>query len=331
MDLGLRTAYLTLAASILAAPALQAQNINVSPIATNWRTLDWTEEANTIKVIPPANITYYQMGRVRVPADTSDYVGPAPWTAAWSNVPLYPYLSREFDTPPPTSQLTWASPYYSLGLVDMASSTRQIQSRTFSSGSARSAINYSVRVEHYGSTPLDYFVQLQHPKIQIGASPAYTLQPGGPGGGGGTYLYYSPDAARARGSVDVLVDGLPVWSSESTYMYPEGIASYPWDKKNNSWGNPLTDGGVSKLYLGKLYAGQSITITFVVHSDTFVDADTCGTSPGGFNSPDQKHCFDLTGTVQLQSQTSGPVGITVFAKSLNTMPITSIPINFPIL
>ena len=78
-------------------------------------------------------------------------------------------------------------------------------------GWARSAVNYSVRVEHSSSTPLDYFVLLQHPKFLLGVQAAYTLQPNG---FGGDYLYKSPDAARARAAVDVLVDGRPVWSSE---------------------------------------------------------------------------------------------------------------------
>ena len=139
-----------------------------------------------------------------------------------------------------------------------------------------------------------------------------------------------PNAARARAAVDVLVDGLPVWSSESTYMYPEGTASYAWDKRLTSWGNTLVDNGETKLYLGKLYPGQSITITFVVRTDTFVNADSCGTAYGiGFNVPDQKTCFDLSQTVDLPFDGSGPPGISVYAKSLNTSPFLAIPIYWP--
>ena len=54
----------------------------------------------------------------------------------------------------------------------MAPSPKKVQSRNFSTGWARSAVNYSVKVEHYGSTPLDYFVALQHPKFTLGVSPA---------------------------------------------------------------------------------------------------------------------------------------------------------------
>jgi hypothetical protein len=127
--------------------------------------------------------------------------------------------------------------------------------------------------------------------------------------------------------VDVLVDGLPVWSTESTYMYPENSAHYAWDKRMTSWGNALVANGQTKLYLGKLQAGKGITITFVVRTDTYVDAAICGTATGGSNSPDQKRCFDLTQTVELPNPASGPVGISVYAKNLNT---TASPLGHPV-
>lgn len=331
MDLKPRFTSLALAVWILAVPSLRADNLNVSPIAISGRNLDWTEEGNTLKWPGGAIYSYYQMGRARIQSETSDYFAPGPWSAAWQNSPSYPAFSRHADTPAATQQLTWASPYYSLAKVDMGSTPKRVQSRNFSTGWARSAVNYSVRVEHTSATPLDYFVVLQHPKFLLGVQAAYTLQPGGPGGGGGTYLYKSPDAARARAAVDVLVDGLPVWSSESTYMYPDGDASYPWDKRLTSWGNTPVDNGQTKLYLGKLQAGKAITITFVVRADTYVDADNCGTSYGGWNSPDEKRCFDLTQTVELPTLPTGPVGISVYGKDLNTTPfLLSSPIYWPL-
>ncbi|MCX6626234.1 MAG: hypothetical protein NTW28_01205, partial [Candidatus Solibacter sp.] len=167
-------------------------------------------------------------------------------------------------------------------------------------------------------------------KLSVSVSPAYTLQPGGPGGGGGTYLYKSPVAARARAAVDVLVDGLPVWSSESTYMYPEALANYPWDRRMTSWGNTPVDNGQTKLYLGKLVAGKAITISFIVRTDTWVNADACGTAYGmGFNTPDEKRCFDLIATADLPSPALGPVGISVYGKNLNTSPfLLSNPIDW---
>ena len=122
--------------------------------------------------------------------------------------------------------------------------------------------------------------------------------------------------------MDVLVDGLPVWSSESTYMYPEGTANYPWDKVETTWGNTVTANGQTRLYLGKLYTGQAITITFIVRTDAHAAADKCGSAYWGGGSPPEKRCFDLSQTVQLTSPGtgSGPVSFSVYAKPLNTLP-----------
>jgi hypothetical protein len=318
-----------LVVSIFAIPALWAENLNVSPIAISGRSINWTEEAGALKIIGAATFTYSQVGHARIQQEPNDYFVVAPWSAAWLNSPSHPVLSRQANTPAPTSSLTWASPYYSLAKIDMAATPTVVSSRNFTTGWARSVMNYSVHVEHNSSTPLDYFVLLDNPKYLLGVSPGYTLQPGGPGGGGGTYLYKSPNAARARAAVDVLVDGLPVWSSESNYMYPEGTADYPWDKLLSTWGNTVTENGQTKLYLGKMSAGKAITVTFVVRSDTFVDGDGCGTAYGGWNTPDEKRCFDLTQTVQLPHvSNSSPVGISLYAKNLNTTPIL---IGYPIL
>lgn len=329
MDLKLRLTCLPLVISMFAASSLRGDNLNVSAIAIGGRNLDWTEEANTLRAAPGATISYYQLGRARVSADPTDYVAPGPWSAAWQNSASYPVVSRQVNTPAPTSQLTWASPYYSLAKVDMAASPKRVQSRNFSTGSASSAVNYSVRIDHYSSTPLDYFVVLEHPKSTLGISPAYTLQPNG---SGGTYLPINPHGARARAAVDVMVDGLPVWSSESTYMWEELADFDAGDKRLTSWGNTLVENGETRLYLGKLQAGKSITISFIVRSDTWVDADTCGTAYAtGFNTPDVRHCFDLTQTVDLPSLSSGPAGIWVYAKNLNTTPVViGTPVNWPL-
>ena len=107
-------------------------------------------------------------------------------------------------------------------------------------------------------------------------------------------------------------------------MYPEG--NYASEKRVTLWGNTPVESGTTKLYLGKLQAGKAFTITFVVLTDTRVDANTCGTAYGGWNTPDEKSCFDLTQTVEFPNPSTGPVGISVYAKSLNTTPNLYVPI-----
>jgi hypothetical protein len=325
MNMTPRFKCLPLVLAITTTPALYPEELNVSPIATAGRNLSWTEEAAAPRVRGGAVYTFFQMGRARVEGDLNDYFAIGPWSAAWQNSPAYPALSREVPTPAATPQLTWASPYYREAKIDMESFPKRVASHTFSSGWAKSAVNYSVRVAHYSATALDYFVLLKHPKYLRGIQFAYTLQPNS---SGGVYLYKSPTSARARAAVDVLVDGLPVWSSESTYMYrPDGTINQSTDKRETTWGNTVTANGETKLYLGKLSAGKSITITFVVRTDAHADADECGTEYGGWNTPNKKRCFDLTQTVELTSNTTGPVSFSVYGKDLNTTPM---PVTIPI-
>jgi hypothetical protein len=312
--------------AILQIAVSSAENLNVSRIAIAPRSIDWTEEANAPIVIGSwATFDYWQVGHARIHADTMDwYVNP--WSQVnWTSSPTSPNTMRQLVTPPPTSSLKYSSPYYQLAKVDMTPNPKIVQSRTYSTGSAQSAVNYSIKVSHGSAQPLDYFIYLYHPKILTGVQAAYTLQPGGPGGSGGTYLYKFPTTASSRGAVDVLVDGLPVWSNESMYMYPDGTAEWAWDKLFTKWGNPLVDNGTTKLYIGRIAANTIVNVSLIVRTDVKAVASQCGTEYGGWNYADTQHCFDLTQSVQLPAGAQIPA-IYVFGKYLNTTPIYTLPL-----
>ena len=312
---------LSVAVILTVSVSSSAENLNVSRIAIAPRNIDWTEEAQSPIVQGSwASFDYWQAGHARIAGDPfAFYV--KPWSQVnWTDAPLLPDITRLLSTPAPTSSLKYGSPYYQLAKVDMSPNPRFVQSRTFATGSAESAANYSIRVSHGSAQPLDYFIYLYHPKILTGVQAAYTLQPGGPGGPGGTYLYKHPSSAGSRAAVDVLVDGLPVWSTESAYMYPEGTADYPWDKLFTKWGNPVVDNGTTKLYIGRIPAGKVVSVSLIVRTDVKADASQCGTENGGYNSADTQRCFDLTQTVQLQPGAQIPA-VYVFGKYLNTTPV----------
>jgi hypothetical protein len=312
-------------AALFCASAGHAENVNVSRIATSLRYLNWTDEANAPIAPSGATLTYFEWARARTHGETADYFSAGSWNFNWTSAPAYPTISRSLATPPAYQQngnnYSYAEPWYSRGNVDMYGADKSVGSQTFQTGWARSAVNYSVRVDHFSSTPLEYFVVVNHPKYMRGIQVAYTLQPGGPGGGGGTYLYKSPDAARSHSAVDVLVDGLPVWSSEKTYLYPEAYASGGNDKRETTWGNAVTANGQTKLYLGRLSAGNSMTVTFIVRTDAHATAPDCGTSyTSNYDSTYNYmwRCFDLTETVRLTSAATGPPGFSIYAKQFTT-------------
>jgi hypothetical protein len=303
-----------------AVPAVTAQSfLNVSHIATTLRGIDWYVEKDAPVVNSGATITYFEMGRARVQGDASDHFAIGPWSAAWDNTTAYPVVQRSVNTPAPTAQLAWGSPFYRIGSVDMAAFPKHIASRTFSSGWATAAVNYTVRVQQYSPQPNDFFIVVNHPTVQRVVQAAYSLNSGGPGGSGGTYQYLSPTSARSRAAIDVLVDGLPVWTYESTYMYPENTAEYAWDKLETTWGHTLDPNSQTKLYLGRLRAGKSLTISFIVRTDAHANAAQCGTQSGSWNNPDVKRCFDLSQTVNMNGFQTGTPSFLVYAKRLDAV------------
>jgi hypothetical protein len=308
----------------------KAENLNVSQIAIAPRSINWTEEASAPVVYGSwASFDYSQVGHTRIHADTKDWYQ-NPWSQVnWTSSPTTPNTMRQLVTPPPNSTVKYSSPYYQLAKVDMTPTPKVVQSRTFSTGSAQTALNYTIKVSHGSSQPLDYFIHVYHPKILTGVAAAYTLQPGGPGGSGGTYLYKFPTTASSRASMDVLVDGLPVWSTESTYMYPDGTAGWAWDKLFTKWGTTPVDNGSTKLYIGRLAANTIVRVTLIVHADVKADASQCGTEYGGWNTADTIHCFDLTQTVQLAAGAQIPA-VYVYGKYLNTTPILTLPLRLQI-
>jgi hypothetical protein len=305
-----------------------AENLNVSRIAIAPRNIDWAEEA-TAPIVQGswAIFDYWQSGHARIQGDLLDFYVKQWSQVNWADAPALPNITRLLATPAPTSSLKYGSPYYQLAKVDMAPNPRVVQSRTFGTGWAQSAANYTIKVFHGSAQPLDYFIYLYHPKILTGVQAAYTLQPGGPGGSGGTYLYKHPDSAGSRAAVDVLVDGLPVWSTESAYMYPEDTADYAWDKLFTKWGSPVVDNGTTKLYIGRLAAYQVVHVSLIVRTDVKAVASQCGTEYASYGSADTKRCFDLTQTVQLQPGAQIPA-IYVFGKYLNTTPVRSLSSPF---
>lgn len=309
----------SLAAVAMLASAACAEQLNVSRIVTGTQTaVDWTE-LNKISA-SVGTLSHFDLGTVSNGSGATVVYDPPPWTAALSAAPTQPKVSRVTTLKDYTdngAQVTYDQHYTGSASVDMtpASPTpKPVISRAFKSGGASASVSYRVKVVVTSAKPLDYFVALAIPQQKRGVSPAYDLCCSGDSNGG-TYSYRKPNSASARAAVDLYVDDLPVWSSESAYIYPKLAGGDAFDALEVTW-DKSTAPGATTLFLGRFASGAAFVVTLVVRTEAHGDG-ACGTQSYGFPGPTSyaKHCLDLAQTVTLTGAAGQPAGFTVFTKS----------------
>ena len=313
----------SLVAMLVAVSAARAEQLNVSQIATGTFTpIDFAAAALQPLANDGATLTYFALGTGSIDSEPTGYFSMPPWSSAFHNFLFFPFLRRldpTADYMDGNATFEYDISYFRRALVDMSSSTtKQVESALSKSAAVSAAVSYAARIEHTGADPLDYFMVLKVPAYDRKVNPAYDLCCSGDPNGG-TYSYHRPKAAKARGAVDVYVDGLPVWSNESAYMYPALASSDPFDSFERSWGK---DPGPaqSTLYLGRLSAGDTLTVDMISRTDVSSDAPDCGIegpfSP--FGDPVYSvHCFNMRQQIVLQPGSANdpaPVGFRIYSK-----------------
>jgi hypothetical protein len=165
---------------------------------------------------------------------------------------------------------------------------------------ADARLSYRAQITNTSKLTLDYFVDLRVPAITGGPQPAYSLCCSGDSNGG-TYEYMRPKGWNAQAAVDLLVDGLPVWSSEQTALDPnDGTSGGPFDELDVAWDQPAGP-STTTLFLGRIAPGGSLTVTMVIRADVNDLAPDCGTqAPGSYLSHTYTlHCFDMSKQIAL--------------------------------
>ncbi len=273
---------------------------------------------------PNANVsgalTFRELGQGKIGSETNTYYALAPWFHAYAASPLFPKVERL----KPLSgyvdlgqEYAYTSSVSERALVDMIASPRKTSSFTHASGSATTTLSYAIKIQHTSATPVSYFASIRNPKRTFSFDAAYSLCCSGDSNGG-TYSYIKPKAARSRSTVDLMADGLPIYSSEETYLFPASQANFATDKLESRWGDVRLDGDTSVVFLGKLSAGQTVNLNLVVHTDVVTDAKTCGYEGGGFYNPViTVHCTKVQESLQLGNpgDTQSVPAVQIFGKT----------------
>lgn len=179
-------------------------------------------------------------------------------------------------------------------------SARQLDVQTWKTGSGASAASFAVRISLPAGPARPAFLRFEVP--QLVRDWEYAKQIAGPSGN--QPLTTMPKRLQARSAVDVYVDGLPVWSSQSLRLLPQRYNPTLPGTVDLATG-PALNGGMVTLFLGTLPAGSVRTAVIVLRSDLRVDAPTCHTeSNAAFSDPHR--CDAQIEGLSLPSKSSSP-------------------------
>ena len=302
--------------SALWIPAAAAEHINVSRIVTGTQTsVNWSE-INVLTRRGGATLSDYTLATAQIDPDKVVYFTPVPWGSVPTSTPGKPVISRVAplaDYQQNGFNFTYDRHYTSSAKVDMTpAGTKPVNASVFKGGAAMAAVSYRVQAVSTATDPVDYFVGLDVPLLLAGFQPAYNLCCSGDSNGG-TYNYLRPHDATARAAVDIYVDDLPVWSSETAFIYPQTQDGSPFDRTDVAWDKPAV-AGKTYLYLGPLAKGAGVVVTLVARAESAGTSD-CGNQSFSFPSPpgDEKHCLDLFAQAPLAGGAgNSPAGFTLF-------------------
>jgi hypothetical protein len=303
------------------AGAARADRVNVSKVATGTFTPIVFSHYDNAPKVNGATLTYFTLATGAIDTEAATHFAETPWTAAMVAAPTYPSLARQAANAPYDqggSHFEYGSSQSRLARAAMdVAPPKTVDASIFARGAARAGatVTYRVRIAHTSAAALDYFVDLAVPQPKRSIQPAYNLCCSGDSNGG-TYNYLRPNSAQARTEADVYVDGLPVWSSASTYVYPAVSGASPFDEADMDWDKGASPASTT-LYLGRLSQGQTLTVTLEARSDVAGNSDCGMVSPGSYLSHTYTiQCLALRETVPLSGGANGaPVGFTVYSKA----------------
>lgn len=153
----------------------------------------------------------------------------------------------------------------------MGSARQQLSTESFRVGSGSATVSYAVRIQNTSGAPQAQWLEFSVPQ----ALPAFEVARNDYGGSNG----FTPETAHprqqaTRSAVDVVVDGLTVWSSATHRLQPRRVPGQH---------GPLllrTGAGLGPqpkvlLFLGRVPAMATIHVTLLLRTDARLDAPTC--------------------------------------------------------
>ncbi|NRF71838.1 hypothetical protein HLB44_33115 [Aquincola sp. S2] len=265
------------------APALAASFHNVSMIVTG--NPEHTPIILNNTPVHPCGTACRYVNSASTGMSNSYTLAPSPYTVgAWppvygTSVPGLASVFEELAVAPPSGSAT-VQDGGNIGVRQrskveydwqpLLGGVRELSVQTWKTGSGASTVSYAIQLTTAKDLPRRTYLEFTAPVLT--RSWQYAGYVGGPSGN--QPMTTEPNRVQTRAAVDLYIDGLPVWSSESNLLIPRRF-NPPYDQQIFvKWGQPLGDGKVT-LFLGTLPAGSTRTIAMVIRTDQRVDATTC--------------------------------------------------------
>lgn len=291
----------------------RADVVNVSAFVLGTR-------AQVPPVLGPATPTYpcgaacLYAGISKVGADAGYVMEPAPYTASsWPPVytaalPAVGAVDETLGIPaPPSGVVTDGGAIGAARLArvqydwtPLLGGTRMMGVQSWKGGSGVASVSIAIRITPAADKKYHYLEFVVPRLARQWQEAAYV---GGPSGN--QPIQELPQQMQSRSAVDVYIDGLPVWSGESTSLKPQGWSPPAVGYLDLDWGPDLDESRVT-LFLGALPLGVTRTVALVFRTDLRVAANTCYTS--NMYGTSAQRCDSRREALTLPSMLSGNGG-----------------------
>lgn len=227
----------------------------------------------------------------------------AAWAPSWNgSVPTLSPLTQDLPIVRPLNAVLDGG---SVGVGQFAtvafdwtghSAVQRLQVQTWESGAGVATLSHAIRI----ATPMGgarrTYLSLALPQPAVAMQPQLDFDAASQ-----TWIARKPVRMHARATVDVLVDGLPVWSGEVSQLLPRFPVAQPIGL---SWGGAL-DGSRLDLYLGQLPALSTRHVAVIFRTEQRVEGVAC--SQQG-SDPAMRRCHAQSQSLTLPATPMDPAG-----------------------
>lgn len=310
----------SVAARSLAVPEEHSVNRSIAAqgAATN---ILWSSFNSAGKIQCGTACRYWQRsaGRLTPPANWSRL--PAAWpNSSSTSFPAPTPLSLIKSAP--TDETTWDDAiviydtnYLQKSAITYTNTDKSMRASVQKSGNVASALAYHVRVQNQSAAIRDYFVRFKAPVHKNSLNAAYEV--GGPSGN--QPIPVGDNEGVARSSVELLIDGLPVWQTARS-LHRKDVVSNAYGTSYN-WGEDASDDSYT-IYVGRYASGATFVMDYIMQADVLADAPDCGQDFNGYlDNSYSRHCQVLSAGRDIPNASYGGAAFEIISTA-------SLPVNF---
>jgi hypothetical protein len=323
LTIGTTSARLLVAFSLISgAQATEEHKLNRSLASQASQTnIKWSAYDSASPVFCGTACRYWQRSAGRLSPPGNWTFLPITWpTTSTTSYPTPATFSLVVATP--TDEITWDEShveydtnYLQKSQVSYTSSDKAIRAYIQKSGNISTQLAYHVQVQNQSASGRDFFVRFKAPLAKNIMQAAYEI--GGPSGD--QPMPIGGNKGLARSSVQLLVDGLPVWQTAKS-VHVNNKVSNAYGLHLN-WGEDAIDDSYI-IYLGRYASAERFTMDYIIQADAVADAPICGDDYYSFPTSSYiRHCQVIGGGREITNASYGGAAFEIISTQI-------LPVNF---